>query len=281
MLLIVSLLHGAARLFARQPARWMDLLAIWGYTQVPQIALTVLAVVFLSVLPWATRMGEPILWMVLMGGGALLLFLWGLILKLQALKTCYQLRGGWLLSVVVIALLFNSAFIWLERTFLYERGLVPQMVLQGMDQAATHAVLAGKNLALPFDTLTYHLRSPARGEVVGFVPPGQEVSIPFTPGFRIRSMGRIVAVPGEKVEVKEGALFIDDRLISETYRMNMPGINVPPAMVPPAHVFILGDNRQVPVDVFGGGMVPQAAIRGRLTEVGRLKWWLAVGTRLW
>jgi signal peptidase I len=97
----------------------------------------------------------------------------------------------------------------------------------------------------------------------------------------LRSLGRIVGLPGEKVEVKEGALHIDDRPVSEPYRTNVPGISVPPAVVPAGHVFILGDNRRVPVEVYGGGLIPRPAVRGRLTEVGRLKWWLTVGTWLW
>jgi signal peptidase I len=281
MLFIVSLIHGASRLMARQPAPWMDLLTIWGYTQVPYIALTALALASLIIVPWATRIGEPMLWMILVGGTALPLFLWGLILKLQALQTCYQLRGGRLVGAIAIALLLNISFLWLERTFLYERGLVPRAVLQGMDRAAAQEVIGGKNLALPFDTLTYHLRAPIRGEIVGFVPPGQEVSIPLIPGFRIRSMGRVVGLPGEKVEVKEGALFINSRPVNEPYRANVPEVNMLPAIVPPGHVFILGDNRQVPMEVSGVGMVPQRAIRGRFTEVGRLKWRLTVGTWLW
>jgi signal peptidase I len=281
MLLIVALLHGAARLVAPQPAHWLDLLALWGYTQVPHLALTVLALVFLALLPWAAHLGGARLWMVAVGGAALLLFLWGIALKLQALRTCYQLRGGRLVGAIAIALPLAISFLWLERTFLYERSLVPRAVLQGMDQAAAQAVTGGKNLALPLDTLTYHLRAPARGEVVGFVPPGHEVSIPLAPGFRLRSLGRIIGLPGETVEVREGEVFIADRPLSEPYRAKVPGISMAPVVVPAEHVFILGDNRQVPVEVYGGGLIPRHAVRGRCTEVGRLKWWLTVGTWLW
>jgi signal peptidase I len=85
------------------------------------------------------------------------------------------------------------------------------------------------------------------------------------------------------VEVEDGRLFIDDHPMDEPYRLRTEPLlaHAPPTIVPAGHVFILGDNRAVPLQAYGGGIVPRSAIRGRLTDVGRLKWRLTVGTWLW
>ena len=135
--------------------------------------------------------------MILIVGIALFLSLWGLILKLQALKVCYDVDGWRLLAIIGLALLLYGSAAWLERMFLHEGGLVTHTALNAMGRTIPPLAVGRRNLSLPFDTLTYHLRSPQRGEIVGFVRPRQEALIPSLPDFRRRSMGRVVGLPGE------------------------------------------------------------------------------------
>jgi signal peptidase I len=281
MALLVLLLHLVARLFSRGRGGWRDLLSLWGYTQVPQTALTALALAFFSIATPVSWMSSTVVWGLLIGAIALLLSLWGLILKLQALQTCYHLDGSRLLRVIVLACVLLICCAWLERTFIYERGLVPHASRQTMIGEAAPAGVSWKNLVLPFDKLTYHLRNPERGEVVGFVPPTHDERLRLFAEFRSRFVGRVVGLPGEKVEVKGGQLLIDDHPISEPYRRMPLTTDIPATIVPDGHFFILGDYDAIPLRAYGGGFVPGQAIRGRLTEVGRLKWWLTVGTWLW
>jgi signal peptidase I len=55
---------------------------------------------------------------------------------------------------------------------------------------------------------------------------------------------RIVAVGDDHVEVRDGALFVNDAYASEPYILEpmMYGVE-PPIAVPPGHVLLLGDNR--------------------------------------
>jgi hypothetical protein len=43
----------------------------------------------------------------------------------------------------------------------------------------------------------------------------------------------------------------------------------------------LGDDRSLPPPEYGGGVIPQQRIRGRLTDVGRMKWRFLVGQWQW
>ena len=46
--------------------------------------------------------------------GPLSFSLWGLILKLQALKVCYDLDGIRLFGVIALALLLNGSLVWVR-----------------------------------------------------------------------------------------------------------------------------------------------------------------------
>ena len=281
MVLTVLLIHLACRLVIRTTERWWELLTLWGYTQLPWIVLTALAVVFLATVSVTAGTEIGILWLCVIVGIVLFLSLWGLMLKLQALKVCYDLNGKRLFGVIALALLLNGSLAWVERFFLAERAVVPQSAFDAMDLKADLSLAGRRHFPLPFDTLTYHLRSPQRGEVVGFLPPGRDGLATAVPGFRFRFLGRIIGLPGETVEVRQGQVFLDDRELSEPYLKGPLAINMPSMKLPADHFLILGDNRSLPLADYGGGVVPQHRIRGRLTDVGRMKWRFLVGQWQW
>ena len=281
MTLAVLLIHLASRLVIRAGERWWALLTLWGYTQLPWIILIALAGLFLVTRPLTAETEVGILWVFMLAGVALFLSLWGLILKLQALKVCYGPSGKSLVGVIVFALMLNGSLAWMERFFLAERGLVSQKALDAMDLKVDFLPVGRRHFPLSFDTLTYHLRSPERGEVVGFLPPGQEGLIALVSGFRLRFIGRIVGLPGETVEVRQGRVYIETQMLDEPYLKGSLTINVPSTKLPADHFLILGDDRSLPPADYGGGVVPQPRIRGRLTDVGRMKWRFLVGQWQW
>jgi hypothetical protein len=281
MALTVLLIHLACRLVMRTAQKWWDLLRVWGYTQLPGIVLTALAGVFLAMVSATSETEMRIVWVLIVAGIALFLSLWGLILKLQALQVCYGLNGTRLLAVTALALMLNGSLAWGERFFLAEHGIVPRRALEAMALNARLWPAGRRNIRLPFDTLTYHIRSPRRGEIVGFLPPSREGLMAFVPGFRPRVLGRIVGLPGETVEVRQGGVLIDAQLLSEPYLKGTRAIDMPPTKLPAGHFLILGDDGSRPPADYGGGVVPQQSIRGRLTDVGRMKWRLLVNQWQW
>jgi signal peptidase I len=281
MLLTIMLIHVACKLVTRTQVKWWELSTVWGYTQLPWIVLTALAGMFLATVSQTAGTEVGLFGVFVIAGMALFLTLWGLILKLQALKICYDLRGPRLFGVIALALLLNGSLVWLERFFLMDRAVVSQSAFEAMDLKADISLAGRRHFPLPFDTLTYHLRSPRRGEIVGFLPPGRQSLMAVGSGFRLRLLGRIVGLPGETVEVRNGRVFLDDRELSEPYVTGKPGMHLPPVRLPPGSFLILGDDRSLPPADYGGGVVPQSRIRGRLTDVGRMKWRFLVGQWPW
>jgi signal peptidase I len=281
MILTVLLIHLACRLVTGTRESWWTLLTVWGYTQLPWIVLTALAGVFLATLSAAAGTDVGLFWVFIIAGIALFLSLWGLLLKLQALKVCYDLNGARLFGVIALALMLNGSLVWVERLFLTERAVVPQGAFDAMDLKADISLVGRRHFPLPFDTLTYHLRSPQRGEIVGFLPPGREGLMAVGAGFRLRFLARVVGLPGETVEVRQGRVFVEGRELSEPYLKGSRAIDVPLMKLPAGHYLILGDDRSLPLVDYGGGVVPQQRIRGRLTEVGRMKWRFLVGQWQW
>lgn len=60
---------------------------------------------------------------------------------------------------------------------------------------------------------------------------------------------RIIGLPGEVVEVKDGYVYINDRLLDEPY-LEQQGLSgdMEPVVVPQGHYFVMGDNRPVSLD---------------------------------
>jgi signal peptidase I len=112
--------------------------------------------------------------------------------------------------------------------------------------------------------LFYADRNPARGDVVIFKNPENE---------RIDFIKRIVGMPGDTVEIRDGTVRIDGRALDEPYvkresagpsadeRKNPPSFG--PVIVPPDSYFVLGDNRDNSLDSRKFGALPRRLIRGK------------------
>lgn len=281
MALLVFLIHLACRLVGHRQGRWRDLFLLWGYTQVPAIILAVLAMAVIGFLPPTWRFDLDITWVALGVTIVLLLSLWGLILKFQAIKVCYDLSGGRLFQVIVLALVLFGVVAWAEHTFVADRGLVPGRALRAMAPTVGPFTMSWRSVNLPFDKLTYHLRHPRRGEIVGFIPPGSREFPWELLRARVRFLGRVVGMPGDEVEVRQGQVHLGGRRFDEPYHVGGIDRNVPPTKVPPGYYFILGDNRDVPLAEYHGGLVSEERLRGRMTDVGRVKWEFLVGKGRW
>lgn len=74
---------------------------------------------------------------------------------------------------------------------------------------------------------------------------------------------RVIAVPGQTVHVTGGFVFVDNVRLDEPYIAQAPNYEMPPTLVLPGTVFVLGDNRNNSYDSHAFGPVDQSTIVGR------------------
>ena len=90
---------------------------------------------------------------------------------------------------------------------------------------------------------------------------------------------RVIALEGEKIEIKNKQVFINDRPIDEPYKVHNDSQifekgnyyqyddvirdNYGPVVVPPGHLFAMGDNRDNSLDSRYWSFVPLSYVKGR------------------
>lgn len=122
---------------------------------------------------------------------------------------------------------------------------------------------------LVIEKLSYHFHGPRRGDVVVLHDPGG------SPELLIK---RVIGLPGERVTISDGRVFIDGVALDEEYLVQPTQGGGRSWTVPPFSVFVMGDNRAASRDSRIFGPVKLDQILGRAlfrywppTEVGVLR----------
>jgi signal peptidase I len=125
---------------------------------------------------------------------------------------------------------------------------------------------------LAVEKVTKRIKPLYRNEVVVFNPPQTFIDI-VDNQYGDKSKGkealikRIVAVEGDKVEVKRGKLYINDQQQEEPWTAEEAQYSFGPVMVPKDNVLVLGDNRNHSLDGHIWGFLPTKNIIGRAVFV--------------
>jgi len=103
------------------------------------------------------------------------------------------------------------------------------------------------------EKVTYRfLHGPRRGDIVVIDLPEQREML----------IKRVVGLPGETIEVRNGQVFIEGELLGESWTVRPGGGSYGPQTIPPLHVFVMGDNRGASNDSRNFGPVPIEHIVG-------------------
>ncbi len=100
--------------------------------------------------------------------------------------------------------------------------------------------------------LRYRLRPPRRGDVVAIRMAGRRVML----------FKRVVAVPGQRVAFRGGTLVVDGKEVEEQYITRPCDWNMQEVMVGPDELYVVGDNRSMPIDLHAHGRVSRDRIVG-------------------
>jgi signal peptidase I len=130
--------------------------------------------------------------------------------------------------VVIIGGAFLVAFV--VKTFLIQAFFIPS----GSMLPTLH-----ENDRVLVNKLSYDLHDVNRGDLVVFERPEGE-----TAGQIKDLIKRVVGLPGERIEQRDGDVYIDGQLLEEPYLVDgSETTNLEPQTVPEGHVFVMGDNR--------------------------------------
>ena len=109
----------------------------------------------------------------------------------------------------------------------------------------------------------YRDRPPQRGDIIVFNPPQILREQNYTEAF----IKRIVGLPNEKVEIKEGKVYINDRVLVENANLKPPNYQWGPQIVSKNSYFVLGDSRNNSYDSRYWGYVQRELIIGKATKI--------------
>ncbi|HEX4979931.1 MAG TPA: signal peptidase I [Acidimicrobiales bacterium] len=131
--------------------------------------------------------------------------------------------------LVIIAAALAVAF--LVKTFLVQAFYIPSLSMDPTLRIRDR-VLVNK--------LSYRLHDVNRGDIVVFERPDCDEG---DPGIK-DLIKRVVALGGERVEGRDGAVFVDGRRLAEDYLpAGMTTGDFGPVEVPEGHIWVMGDNR--------------------------------------
>ncbi|MGB7086420.1 MAG: signal peptidase I [Phormidesmis sp.] len=115
---------------------------------------------------------------------------------------------------------------------------------------------------LVVEKISYRFNPPERGDIIVFQAPQSALDAVGSTS-QDAYIKRVVGLPGETVEIKNGKVFIDDVALEEEYIQAPPTYTWGPQTVPDDEYLVLGDNRNSSSDGHVWGFLPRESIIGK------------------
>jgi signal peptidase I len=176
--------------------------------------------------------------------------------------------GGEMALLVLTALVLAL----LIKTFLFQAFYIPTGSMEPTLHGPGDRVLVNK--------LPYYVHDPRRGDVIVFENPAVQVDRSLVGGFvhwLSEGLGRsgledeflikrVVGLPGETVEGRDGSVYIDGKRLDEPY-LDEKTTDFGPEQVPEGELFMMGDNRNQSQDSRFIGTIPIGDVIGKAEVV--------------
>lgn len=104
------------------------------------------------------------------------------------------------------------------------------------------------------NTFAYRIGVPHRGEIVAFRSDGDARGV---------FIKRVIGVPGDRIRIDRGRVYVNDRALDEPYVQHADGRSFGEITVPGSSVYVLGDNRGGSEDSRSFGPVNDDRLIGR------------------
>jgi signal peptidase I len=152
-----------------------------------------------------------------------------------------RLRSGLEWAAVVIGALVVALVV---KTFLFQAFYIPS--------ASMEPTLSRGDRVL-VNKISYDLHDVHRGDVIVFELDGEDVG----PDGIKDLIKRVIGLPGDMIETRDGVVYINDRAVDEPYLadgtvtgdpQDSQNPSIERQTVPEGHVFVLGDNRSNSAD---------------------------------
>lgn len=115
---------------------------------------------------------------------------------------------------------------------------------------------------LVVEKISYRFNPPKRGDIIVFRAPQKALDAAQVQG-KAAYIKRVIGLPGETVEVKDGKVFINGQALEEDYIQSPPTYILEKEVVPADEYLVLGDNRNSSSDGHVWGFLSKDAIIGR------------------
>ncbi|MFM7437292.1 MAG: signal peptidase I [Snowella sp.] len=153
-------------------------------------------------------------------------------------------------AIIIISVI--SAFS--IRTFIAEARYIPASSMEPTLKISDRVII---------NKLDYNFEAPKRGDIIVFNPTEALKERNFKDAF----IKRIIGVPDDTVEVKDRKVYVNEKVLEESYIAEPPDYQFGPVKVPPNSYLVLGDNRNNSYDSHYWGFVPKDLIIGKATKI--------------
>ncbi|MEK6646807.1 MAG: signal peptidase I [Candidatus Firestonebacteria bacterium] len=164
-----------------------------------------------------------------------------------------------IVTAVILALLI--------RTFVIQAFKIPSGSMEDTLKIGDHLLVCKfiYGTRIPWtDIIILPITKPKRGDIVVFKYP-KDPKRDF--------IKRCIAVPGDKVEIRNKTLYVNNQILDESYIIHRDSFVQPPTIsqrdffgpeiIPPDNYFMMGDNRDTSLDSRFWGCLPYNHIRGK------------------